>query len=217
MAAGSWGWARKRLASGDVSTRRFVASLAVLAAVGLVAAAGCGEQSSAIRVGDQSVSQSDFQDELEALASLSGDGPDQFPRGQLVGSYDQGFVAQVATQRVQFMIFEQIFDDEGLELTNADRAPIRGELERDPAFLELPEDYRESIIDNLAMQQVVQTSLDPAALREAVDALLDTSDVDVSSRLGSWDNDVGVVGPDEPLRQDGDEPPDDVLVPAPEG
>jgi hypothetical protein len=200
-----------------VSTRRFVTSLAVLAAVGLGAAAGCGEQTSAIRVGDQSVSQSDFHDELEVLASLTGDAPDQFPRGQLEGSYDQGFVSQVATQRVQFMVFDQIFDDEGLELTDADRDPIRDELERDPAFLELPEDYRESIVGHLARQQVVQMALDPAALNQAIGALLDTSDITLSSRVGSWDNNIGVVGPDEPLRQNGDEPPDDLPIPAPEG
>jgi hypothetical protein len=205
----------ERLASGGVSTRRFVISLAVFATLGLVAAAGCGEQTSAIRVGDQSVSQSELHDELEALAPLIGDAPDEFPRGQLEGSYDQGFVSQVVTQRVQFMVFDQIFDDEGLELTDEDRDPVRGELERDPAFLELPEDYRESIVDTLAKQQVLQASLDPAALNDAASALLDK--IDISSRVGSWDNNVGVVGPDEPLRQNGDELPDDLLIPPPEG
>jgi hypothetical protein len=200
---------------GSVSTRRFVTSLAVLAAMGLLVAAGCGEQTSAIRVGDQSVSQTDFQDELDALAALAGDAPGEYPRGALRTSYDQGFVTQVANQRVYLMIFAQIFDDEGLEITTADRAQVRAELERDPAFLELPESYREMIVEDLAKQQVVQTAIEPAALREAAEALLETTGI--SSRVGSWDDVEGVVRPQEPLRQNGDEAADDLLVPAPEG
>lgn len=194
---------------------RFVIPLAALAAAGLLAAS-CSDPTAAIRFGDQTVSQQDLLDELEALASTAGEAaaePGQYPRGELEDSYDQGFAGQVVTQRLEFMIFDRIFDDDGLELTQADRDQVRGELEGDPSFLALPSDYQETFVEDIAKRQAVQAALDPAALNERIAELLDTNDIEISSRFGTWDPLQGVVPPEGPLQPGGAETPGDTLVP----
>jgi hypothetical protein len=196
---------------------RFLLALAPLAAVGLLAAS-CTDQTAAIRFGDETVSEDDLLDELEALASTAGDAagePGQYPRGELEDSYDQGFAGQVVTQRLQFMIFDQIFEDEDLELTQADRDQVRGQLEGDPSFLALPSDYQESFVQDIAKRQAVQATLDPPALNDAIAEVVDTNDIEISSRFGTWDPLQGVVPPEGPLQPGGGETPDD--TPLPEG
>lgn len=198
---------------GSALVPRFMITLAVVVAAGL--AAGCADQSVAIRFGDQTVSQDDFLDELEALAARFGDDepaqPGEYPRGELEGSYDQEFAAQVLTQRLAFMVFGRIFDDEGLEITDADRNQIRSELELDPGFLELPEDYRARLVDDLLKRQMVQDALGPARLNETIRALLNSTDVEIHSRYGSWSTFEGFMPPEAPLQAGSPQLPDDVV------
>lgn len=195
-------------------------TLAVVAA-GL--AAGCADQSVAIQFGDQAISQDDFLDELDALAGRFGDDapvqPGEYPSGELEGSYAQEFAAQVLTQRLEFMVFGRIFDDEGLEITDADRNQVRNELERDPGFQGLPEDYRAGLVDDLLKRQMVQDALAPARLNEMIRELLNTTDVEVNSRYGRWSTFEGLVPPEGPLQSGSPQIPDDVEGPPgpPEG
>jgi hypothetical protein len=196
-------------------------TLAVVAAVGLVA--GCADQTVAIRFGDQTVTQADFLDELEALVARFGEEgpaqPGEYPRGELQGSYDQEFAAQVLTQRLEFMVFGRIFDDEGMEITDADRDRVRSALEIDPGFQGLPEDYRARLIDDLVKRQMVQDALAPARLNEMIRELLNSTDVEVHSRYGSWSMFEGLVPPEGPLQPGSPQIPDDVVGPTgpPEG
>jgi hypothetical protein len=107
------------LRSAPVPTRRRLTLLvAAIAAAGLVGA-GCSEQSAALRVGDTTVSQSDFEDELDGFAELEGA---EAVRGDARDSYTQEFVGAVLRQRIGFILAEQLFDEQGLELTEADIA-----------------------------------------------------------------------------------------------
>ncbi|HEV7760377.1 MAG TPA: hypothetical protein VGO78_15350, partial [Acidimicrobiales bacterium] len=93
--------------------RRLVSLFAAVGLVGL-ASTGCAEQSAAIRVGDDTVSESQVLDELDAWAGNE----TLIPAGQVTGelgedSYIQPFVGSIIQQRVTFMLYEQLFDDEG--------------------------------------------------------------------------------------------------------
>src|SRR5690606_20753556 len=100
--------------------RRLASMLVTVTAAGLLAA-GCGtDQAAALRVGDQSFSSSDIEDDLDAYVNnelVNPDG-DAF-RGATADSYDQSMVSQVVEQRLIFTLEEQIFEDEGLRLDDA--------------------------------------------------------------------------------------------------
>lgn len=161
--------------------RRLTLLITAVAAVGLVGA-GCSEQSAALRVGDTTVSQSDFEDQLAAFAKL----PSQDdPAGELPDSYTQSFVAGVLGTRIEFLLSEQVFDEQGLELTDADIANIRQQAGNQ--LDEIPADLRRSLIEDVARRAKLVDHLGEeqysAALREAADA----TDIEVSSHYGSWD------------------------------
>ena len=122
----------------------------LLAAVTVAAtvATGCGQQSAAVRVDDESVSRSDFEDELEAYfdnddlrSAVLGD---QTPRadlsGDLRGSYSQEFVGTVAEQQVLFLLAANVRDDEGVEVTDADRLGVREQLDQLPGASSLADE-----------------------------------------------------------------------------
>jgi len=174
--------------------------LAATLAVGALATAGCSEQSAALRVGDTTVSQSDFEDQLAAFAKL----PNQSdPSGELPHSYTQSFVAGVLGTRIEFILGEQVFDEEGLELTDAD---IQSVTEQAGNQLKgIPADLRRSLIEDAARRAKLIDHLGSeqygGALREAADA----THIEVSSRFGSWDPDqYRVVPPKGPVGGDTD-------------
>lgn len=178
-----------------VLKRRLVLVSAV-AVVGL-AAAGCSDQNAAIRVGNDTVSQSDFQDELKAYADneafWAGLGLDaqEETAGELTDSYSQGFVCQILAQRVQFVLVDQLFEAEGLELTEFDRQAGRQRLESqfnpqvDPVS-EFPASYADRLIDDFARIARLESESDQQRLSEAFQSLVDDTDIEVSPRYGTW-------------------------------
>lgn len=182
--------------------RRLASLLVTVSAAGLLAA-GCGsDQAAALRVGDQTFSNSEIEDDLDAYAEnelINPDG-DAF-RGATAESFDQAMVSQVLEQRLIFTLEEQIFDDEGLSLDDEARQAAVDSLspEEQQMITGFPDDYREWLVDGFARRVVLQDELGADELNQALVALADEVDIEVSSRFGSWDADAySVVPPDGP-------------------
>jgi hypothetical protein len=173
--------------------RRLTLLVATLAAAGLVGA-GCSEQSAALRVGDTTVSRSDFEDELDALAELPGG---ETVRGDARDSYTQEFVGAVLGQRIEFILAEQLFDEQGLELTEADIAEIADQA--GDQLDGMPRDLRDSLIDDVARQSRLVNELGQEEYSGALTDAADSTDIEVSSHYGSWDpEEYRVVPPEGP-------------------
>ena len=182
------------LRSALVPTRRRLTLLvATLAAAGLVGA-GCSEQSAALRVGDTTVSQADFEDELDGFAGLEGG---EAVRGEARDSYTQEFVAAVLGQRIEFILAERLFVDQGLELSEADidetADQAGGQLDG------MPRNLRESLIEDVARQSRLVNELGQEEYTRALTEAADSTDIEVSSHYGSWDpEEYRVVPPEGP-------------------
>lgn len=178
---------------------RRLSLVAAVAAAGLVAA-GCAEQSAGLKVGDETFSQSRVFDELDLISPLI-DPDGQVTTGELADSYDQQFVATVLQQRIDFALTEQIFDERGLELTDADRAASEDQLagQFGEAWAALAEDDRTGLVDDVARIFVLQRELGPPAFDAALREARANTDISVSSRFGRWDAaNQAVVPPDGP-------------------
>jgi hypothetical protein len=186
--------------------RRLTILVAAIATATL-AGAGCAEQSAAVRVGDATVSQSDFEAELDAFASNRAFVPDPGSvKGKLSGSYTQEFVAAALGQRIQFVIVEQVFDAQGLELTDKDRTDVTDQLQG--ALDDMPADVRNTLIDDLARRTRLQAELGPDEYTRALTDAVDSTDIDVNSHYGSWDPDQRTVKPPEgPASEGGSDAP----------
>ena len=174
--------------------------MAALAA-GLLAG-GCADGAAAARVGDATVSDSDLMDEVTAIYGnetlwASADAESGQPegtaraalRGEAEGSFAQQFVAGVLQQRVTFMLVEKLFDDEVGELTDDFEAAAEQELERQfqGAFAEFPKSYRDQQVEDYGQLIGVQSSLGQEGFNEAIQELIEETDIEVSSRYGTWD------------------------------
>jgi hypothetical protein len=176
--------------------------LAAVAVAGLLST-GCAEQSAALRVGDRTVSESDLIDELdtyganESLWQASGQ---PAPTGELTDSWDQNFVASILEQRVVLMLAGQMFDEQGLSLDDSARSGAEQRLGQQfgPGFDEFPDDYRQAFIDDVARADTLSESLGDDFESALIDEAADT-DIEVSSRFGSWDQDgFRVIPPEGP-------------------
>lgn len=190
-----------------------VPSAALVLAALAVASTGCADQSAAARVGDDTVSEADLLDEVEALAdndqlwdlvTQSGGQPPEVD-GELQGSYDRDFVARVLHQRVTAVLVRQLLEREGGRVTDADRQAARQQLDSDygPSFADFPEWYQDQLLADTSRVVRVQEELGGDAESALVD-LAEQVDVELSSRYGSWDTqrflaaELAVVPPDGP-------------------
>jgi hypothetical protein len=186
-----------------LSRRRLVTLVAALAVAGF-AAGGCAAQAAAVRVGNDTVSRSDFEDELDAYGSNEALVPDPEATGvtgALAGSYSQNFVADLLQQRVVFMLATRIFEDRGLELTDADRSAASDRLEQQlqGAAADFPGELRDELTDDLARLTKLQEELGAEGFDEALIEAADGTDIKISSHYGSWDPDqYSVVPPEGP-------------------
>jgi SurA-like N-terminal domain len=180
-----------------VPTRRRLTLLLLLlpaiVAAGLVGA-GCSDQQVAVKVGDTTVSQSDFEAELDAFAELQGrDGV----TGELASSYTQEFVAAVLGQRIELMLAGQVFDERGLELTDDQISGVTAQAgDQLDGF---PRDLRSSLIEDVARRSGLLDELGQQDYNRALTEAADSTDIEVSSHYGSWDpEEYRVVPPDGP-------------------
>lgn len=182
--------------------RRLTALLAATVVVAL-AASGCASQAVGVRVGGNTYSQSDMVGELDAY----GENEALFPpdgqqtaqiQGELAGSYSQDFVSQVVSQRVTYMLVEKVFDANDLQLTDDERTVAENQLATrmgNEAIDEFPEEYRQRFVDDEArvlrlLDEMGEDELNSAVLDEAR-----SSEIEVSSRFGEWDEDQLQVTP----------------------
>lgn len=179
--------------------------LGAVAVVGLVGT-GCAEQSAAIRVGDDTVSEKDFLDEVQALGES--DTALQLMLGaartDVVGelgddSYTQPFVGYMIQQRVSLILQGQLAEREGIELSDAERDEVRGLIEDEFAnagadIADLPDGFVDLLVDDIAISQALTNEMPPDELQTEFLELADRADVELSSRFGQWDNDAFVAG-----------------------
>jgi hypothetical protein len=181
------------VASAAVLQRRLALSLVVLAAV-VLAAAGCADQSAAIEVGDQSVSESDLQDMLAGYAgneAWTGGATDEELAGDSPRSWGRPLVDQVLVQTIYSLFVEEQFEQADLELTDADISSARGEIEADAQAQEIlagfPDLIRDQVIETQARSTLLAQSLGQSPAEEGLIELVSTTDVELSSRYGSFD------------------------------
>jgi hypothetical protein len=175
-----------------VLVRRPAVILAALAFVGL-ASTGCAEQSAAAKVGDQTLSESDLMDEVgalvgnETLLESAGLAEDDL-RGESDQSFSQQIVSSVLTQRIQFMFVDQLFTDEGMELSSSDLAAGQQQFQSTfgPAASEFSESFQDRATEDFAKAAVVQQQLGDDFQQRFTD-LVESTDVQLNSRFGTWD------------------------------
>ncbi|HEY8544528.1 MAG TPA: hypothetical protein VIL36_05760 [Acidimicrobiales bacterium] len=193
-------------------TRRLPTLLAATALVGVLAATGCADESAAVRVGDRTLSDQDLMDEVgyiydnTALWDLidqqnrapAGTAQDSL-RGDTEHSFSQDFVAGVLQQRVTFMLVDELFEQEGGEVTSQHRDTAEQVQNRQfgSAFAEFPESYQNQLIDEYARLVSLQETLGDEEFNEKILELIDTTDVEISSRYGTWDADAFRSAPDQ--------------------
>ncbi|HEX6419984.1 MAG TPA: hypothetical protein VFZ77_15900 [Acidimicrobiales bacterium] len=193
--------------------RRFASLTAAVVAAGLLAVAcspgdAIREQSAAVRVGDATVSRSDFQEQLDLVYErddLRGYLFAGVAREQLradddpLGSYTQQYAGALASLHVQFLLAAQVLDDEGLDLTDDDRSAVVDELDgalRGGAD-SLPDATRDDLVEGIAAFGRLRAEYDQDELDALVTGALTDSKIVVNSRYGSWDGELRTVTPPE--------------------
>lgn len=181
--------------------RRLASLLAAVTVVGL-AATGCAEQSAAVRVGDDMVSRSDFEDQLDFVyenddfrSLLFGEVGREELRGEgdPRGSFTQAYVGAMAGVQVQFLLVAQVLDDEGIELTDTDREAVTSQL---PGGVDsLPDSMRGDFVDGLAGFNTLAAELGEEEFNAVMMTAFDTADITISSRYGTWDTETDTVTP----------------------
>jgi hypothetical protein len=173
--------------------------IAAVAVAGL--SLGCAEQSAAVRVGDRTVSESAMVDELDAFGSnealfAPGQSADAL-EGELASSYDQQFVSEILQQRITFMLVAEVFEREGLELADQDRAEAEQTLasQLGGGLDAFPESYRDEFVDDVARYNALARELGPDEFDAALVEEADSTEITVSSRFGSWDESQFAVVP----------------------
>lgn len=178
--------------------RRLASLVAAVSVAGLVAT-GCGSQSAAVRVGDESVSRSDFEEQLDVVYEsdefqsflLRGMPKEQMrSEGDPPGAYTQEYVAAMADVHINYLLVGQALENEGLEVTDEDRTAVESELGSI-----LPDELRSTYVEWFAGFEKLQAELSESEFNEVVGEVLTTADINVSSRYGSWDPDQFRVTP----------------------
>lgn len=185
--------------------RRLASLLAAVTVAGL-AATGCAEQSAAVRVDDATVSRSDFEDQLDLFYEndelreflFQGVTREQLrAEGDPRGSYTQQYVGSLAAVQVQFLVVAQALEDEGIELTDADRDALVQEFDSvlPGGYDGLPASVRDDLVEGLAGFDKLRTELDEEQFNVVLGEVVDRATIEVSSQYGSWDPEQFTVTP----------------------
>jgi len=194
----------------------------VLAALTLLAAAGCADEvSPALRVGDRTVGNDALLDEVAEWAG----NPTlleavQFPaglvEGDAPGSYSASLVGFILRSRIGFELHRAEFEARGLEIDDQVRQEVRDQLFSDPAmteqvFADFSKAYGDRLVDDVARQIAVQDELGEEYEAWSVEAFA-RDDIELNPRYGTWDSEAGdVVPPEGPIQRGGADP----LTPVP--
>jgi hypothetical protein len=183
--------------------RRRLATLAAVLAVAGLAATGCASQSAALRVGDETVSQSELFEELALIthdqgyrSARIGDVPLNNLEGPVPGSFQQNFVASILQDRVTFLVADDVLADHGIELTDQDRQAVANSLDSTlPPTTKLPARLKADLVDGVARVSRLRSELGEQKANAALFEAETKADVKVNSRFGRWDADTLSVIP----------------------
>ena len=184
--------------------RRLASLLAAVTVAGL-AATGCGSTSAAVQVDDESISQPDFEDELEVVyenetfrTALFGQVGQEQLRGEdaPLGSFTQAYVSGMAFVQIQFMVVPGILEAEDVEVTDEDVAGAEADVESEVpgAFDGVPAGMKDRYVEAFASFDKLQTELG-AEFEPVLMAAIQAADIRVSSRYGTWNPDDLTVDP----------------------
>lgn len=205
--------------------QRRLASLLVLVAVVALAASGCGSTSAAVQVGDESISQSDFEASLDF--AYENDGwrtwlfQSEVPKDRLrpedagPGVYTQQYAGAMATIHVQMLLAPTLVRESDLSVSDDARSAAAAELDGaiDGGLDAVPDALRDVYVDGWAALGVIMNEGDADAINDL--ALERSADVSVSSQYGSWDRDrFAVVAPAGPRAAPGTPDETEPSVPA---
>jgi len=173
--------------------RRLSRTLALLLAGAALVSAGCADDvAPAVRVGDTTLGDSQILDETEQFAGngaildaamFDGDAPSTRPAD---------LVRQVIAQRIHFELHRQLFDEAGLELSDAavDEAFAKAYMDPDQAADVLAgfddEGFADEYRRDVARMVILQEALG-ADYQATVSERYATEDIEVSPRFGDWD------------------------------
>jgi hypothetical protein len=192
-----------------VLVRRLLLPALAVGALG-VATTSCADQAAAANVGDKSLSDKDFRDELaetlddETLLQVYGFSKET-ARGEAKGSYSQEYVTLLLNQQVSGLMAKEILASEGMEVTDADLADMESQLTDELAqsgadFSAIHKADRERLVELYAAIDKARSEVDSEVVQREADRL--GRGVQINSRYGSWDADQGVIPPDGPLTED---------------
>ena len=165
----------------------------VLAALALVATAGCADDvSPALRIDDTTISNDDFLDEVEEWAGNPAAIDPQMLVSRAPGSYPGDVVRQLLQQRLDFELARVEFEARGLELTDAMREDALVALFGDPsaaegAFQAFSPEFRTAFVDDVARQVALQNELGADAYGQWQAEAYQSFDIEVNPRYGTWD------------------------------
>lgn len=184
---------------------RRLASLLAAVTVAGVAVTGCAGQAAAVRVGDSTMSRPDFEDHLDLVYEndglrdwlFTGVTSDMLrPEDAPPGAFTQEYVGAMATLHVQFMLFDEALDREGLEIDEDQRDQVSNGLQEAVGDLDdLPEEKRDVYLDGFAAFETLQAELGAEDFNALVGEIVDSVDISVASTFGTWDGDSLRVTP----------------------
>ncbi len=187
--------------------RRLLPLTLALGALG-VATTGCADQAAAARVGDQTLPDKDFRDELaqtakdESLLAIYGFDKDTARGGSGKGSYSQEFVTLLLNQQVSGLMAKEILAGEDMKVTEQDRAQTESTLtdqlqQNGVDFSQVDKEGRDRIVALYAAIDKARNQVDGDVVQREANRL--GREVEINSRYGTWDAQKGVVAPDGPL------------------
>jgi hypothetical protein len=175
--------------------------IAALPALFTVALAACGDsQTAAIRVGDVDVSEQELFDDLDEFAS----NPDFVQLETASSEVPDGYTSEFVTIAINDRVFRELnraeFEARGLELTDEQRDEARTVLAGSPEesgdiLGSFSDDFAERYVDDVARQVALQNELGDEGYNEWITNALAETEIEVSSRFGSWDPAAGRAVP----------------------
>jgi hypothetical protein len=178
--------------------RRLLAPLAALLA--LTIGAGCADDvSPALRVGDATIGNAEFLDELAEWTGNENAVPPEAAVAGAPGAFPGDLTRQLLTQRIDFEVHGQEFEALGLELDAADREAAVQAIFADPTQAEeslapFSDDFADAFIDDVARQLAVQEALGEQYETWRQQAFATTT-IEVNPRYGTWDAAAGSITP----------------------
>ena len=115
-------------------------------------------------------------------------------------------IGAVVTQRVEYLVAGDVLEDNGIEITKQDRAPIEDAIDKalkragGKGTRSLPPAYKEDLVEGLTRLQVLRQELGDDEFQRQMSDALTSAHVEIASHFGTWDTDRGgVVPPSGPL------------------